>query len=130
MKKVVLLLTAFFVCLAAPMSYLVMRTYQSIEREERAEFRFFTESLFDRIEGDLARIVIREESGRWIIIEPTAPAILILWACSSRRLPGRHRNRLSWAIFRITPTVHCFPLSGPIQSRKQIPGIYMQTSKN
>ena len=61
MKKVVLLLTAFFVCLAAPMSYLVMRTYQSIEREERAEFRFFTESLFDRIEEDLARIVIREE---------------------------------------------------------------------
>ena len=62
MKKVVLLLTAFFVCLAAPMSYLVMRTYQSIEHEERAEFRFFTESLFDRIEEDLARIVIREES--------------------------------------------------------------------
>lgn len=62
MKKVVLLLTTFFVCLAAPMSYLVMRTYQSIEREERAEFRFFTESLFDRIEEDLARIVIREEN--------------------------------------------------------------------
>ncbi len=62
MKKVVLLLTAFFVCLAAPMSYLVVRTYQSIEREERAEFRYFTESLFDRIEEDLARIVIREEA--------------------------------------------------------------------
>jgi hypothetical protein len=61
MKKVVLLLAAFFVCLAAPMSYLVVRTYQSIEREERAEFRYFSESLFDRIEEDLARIVIREE---------------------------------------------------------------------
>ena len=61
MKKVVLLLAAFFVCLAAPMSYLVVRTYQSIEREERAEFRYFSESLFDRIEEDLTRIVIREE---------------------------------------------------------------------
>jgi signal transduction histidine kinase len=61
MKKLVLLLTAFFVCLAAPMSYLVMRTYESIEHEERAEFRYFSESLFDRIEEDLARIVIREE---------------------------------------------------------------------
>jgi len=62
MKKVILLLAAFFICLAAPMSYLVLRTYQSIEREELAEFRYFTESLFDRIEGDLARIVIREEN--------------------------------------------------------------------
>ncbi len=62
MKKVILLLVVFFVCLAAPMSYLVMRTYRSLEREEKAEFRYFTESLFDRIEEDLARIVIREEN--------------------------------------------------------------------
>ncbi|MBW2466892.1 MAG: HAMP domain-containing histidine kinase [Deltaproteobacteria bacterium] len=62
MKKVILLLATFFICLTAPMSYLVVRTFQGIEHEERTEFRYFTESLFDRIEEDLARIVIREES--------------------------------------------------------------------
>ncbi|MGD9023151.1 MAG: HAMP domain-containing sensor histidine kinase, partial [Deltaproteobacteria bacterium] len=61
MKKLRLLILVFCVALLIPLAYFVLRTYRSLEQEERAELRYFAEALFDKIEEELGALVVREE---------------------------------------------------------------------
>lgn len=62
MKKLRLFILIFFLALTIPLSYLVLRTYSSLEQEEAAELRYFAETLFDKMEEELAELVQREET--------------------------------------------------------------------
>ena len=62
MKRLKLLLLLFSFALAAPLAYFVLRTHESLEREETAELRFFAETLFNQMEEELALLVQKEES--------------------------------------------------------------------
>ncbi len=62
MNRFRILLVVFFLVIAAPLGYFVVRTHVSLGQEERAELRYFTETLFGRMEEELASLVLREES--------------------------------------------------------------------
>ncbi len=51
----------FCVALSIPVGYFVLRTYRSLEQEERAQLRFFAETIFAEMEREMAAIVRREE---------------------------------------------------------------------
>ncbi|MBU0730948.1 MAG: HAMP domain-containing histidine kinase [Proteobacteria bacterium] len=61
MKRLQVFILIFFLGLVFPLSYLLVRTYASLAQEEEAELRYFAETLFDRMEGELAQLVQREE---------------------------------------------------------------------
>ena len=60
MRRLKFYMLLFGVALALPLGYLVLRTHQSLEREEEAELRFFAETLFDAMEQELALFVRME----------------------------------------------------------------------
>ncbi len=62
MKKLSLLMVLFILLLAIPLGWVVTRSYESLGQEERAEFRFFGEALFDRMEEEMAAMIRREEA--------------------------------------------------------------------
>ena len=61
MKRLTVLLLVFFLALLAPLAYLTRTTYQSLEKEETARLRYFAETVFDLMEEELGRLVVREE---------------------------------------------------------------------
>ncbi len=61
MKKLSFLMALFIILLAVPLGWVVTRAYQSLGQEEQAEFRFFGEALFDRMEEEMAAMIRREE---------------------------------------------------------------------
>ena len=61
MKRLRLLILVFCVALSVPLAYFVVRTYRSLEQDESAELRFFAETLFDEMEAELGRLVLKEE---------------------------------------------------------------------
>jgi signal transduction histidine kinase len=61
MKRLKILIFIFCLALTIPLGYFVLRTYDSLAQEEEAELRFFAETLFDRMEEELARLVNKEE---------------------------------------------------------------------
>jgi len=61
MKRLRVLILVFAMALVVPLGYLVFRTLDSLEQEETAELRFFANTLFDRMEQELAALVQREE---------------------------------------------------------------------
>lgn len=62
MKRLILFIILFFLALAIPLGILIHRTEQTLIREERAEFAFFSQALFDRMEQELAELVQIEEN--------------------------------------------------------------------
>ena len=62
MKRFGWRLIVFALALSVPLAYFVARTYRGMAREEEERLRFFAESLFDRMERDLAMFVAREEA--------------------------------------------------------------------
>jgi signal transduction histidine kinase len=62
MKRFKLYIVLFFLALCLPLSYMIWRTYAGVAQEERAQLRFFAESLFDDMERELAELVRREEN--------------------------------------------------------------------
>ncbi len=62
MKRLRLLILAFCLALSIPLAYVVWHTYQGLAQEERAQLRFFSESLFDEMENKLAELVQQEEN--------------------------------------------------------------------
>ncbi len=61
MRRLKLFILIFSIALAVPLGYLVLRTHQSLVREEEAELRYFAETLFNDMEEELALLVQREE---------------------------------------------------------------------
>lgn len=62
MNRLKILIIAFFICLAIPLAFLVLWTQESLEREELAELKYFSEAVFDNIEDELTALVAFEES--------------------------------------------------------------------
>jgi signal transduction histidine kinase len=62
MKRFKLYILLFCLALCLPLSYVIWRTYAGVAQEERAQLRFFAESLFDDMERELAELVRREEN--------------------------------------------------------------------
>ena len=61
MKRLKLLIVLFCLTVSLPLAYVILRTYDGLDREERATLHFFSETLFDKMEEELARLVQREE---------------------------------------------------------------------
>jgi signal transduction histidine kinase len=62
MKKLSFLMALFILLLTIPLGWVVTRSYESLRQEELAEFRFFGEALFDRIEEEMAALILTEEA--------------------------------------------------------------------
>jgi signal transduction histidine kinase len=61
MRRLKLLMLLFCLAISLPLAYVVIQTYRGLEQEERSQLRFFSETLFNEIEADLAQLVQREE---------------------------------------------------------------------
>lgn len=73
MKRFGWRLVVFALALSVPLAYFVARTYRGMAQEENARLRFFAETLFDKMERDLAVFVGREEARPVDAYAPTAP---------------------------------------------------------
>jgi len=62
MKRLRVLILIFCFFLSVPLGYFILRTHQSLDQEERAELRYFADTLFFEMEKELADFVSREES--------------------------------------------------------------------
>lgn len=61
MKKFRRLILIFCLLLSIPLGYFIFRTHQAMAREERAELRYFADTLFSEMENELSGFVAREE---------------------------------------------------------------------
>ena len=61
MKRLQILILIFCLSLSIPLGYFVVRTYRGLEQEESATLRYFANTLFDKMEQDLAALVQLEE---------------------------------------------------------------------
>ena len=64
MRRLKALILVFAATLTIPLGYFVWRTWRGLAQEERAELGYFAETLFDRMESELAEFVRREEARR------------------------------------------------------------------
>lgn len=62
MNRLTLVIALVFMTLAIPLGWFILRSYESLTREETATMRFVTMTLFDAMEEELAEIVSREEA--------------------------------------------------------------------
>lgn len=62
MRRLQVLILLFCAALTIPLAYFIIRTYQGLKQEEVAELKYFAETVFDRMEGELARLVRVEEA--------------------------------------------------------------------
>ncbi|MEZ4526994.1 MAG: ATP-binding protein [Desulfobacterales bacterium] len=62
MKKLRYLILLFCICLSLPLGWFVFRSHQSLEQEERAQLRYFAQTLFEEMERELAMLVREEEN--------------------------------------------------------------------
>ena len=62
MKRLRILILIFCLAVSLPLAFVVWQTYQGLEQEERAQLRFFSEAILDKMEAELAALVQREES--------------------------------------------------------------------
>ncbi len=61
MNRLKLFILLFFIAVSFPLGFVIWHSYLGLEQEERAQLRFFSEKLFDQMEGDLAELVQQEE---------------------------------------------------------------------
>jgi len=61
MRRLKLLIILFFLALAIPLGYVLLRAYQSLEQEEMAELQYFAATLFNAMEEELEALILREE---------------------------------------------------------------------
>ncbi|MFZ2631861.1 MAG: histidine kinase dimerization/phospho-acceptor domain-containing protein, partial [Desulfosalsimonadaceae bacterium] len=61
MKRIQLFMIIFFIGLSIPLGYFIVRTHQGLDQEERAELRYFADTLFYEMEKELSDLVLREE---------------------------------------------------------------------
>ncbi len=61
MNRLKLFILIFLLTISLPLAVVVYRSYSGLKQEERAQMRFFSTTLVDRIEGELAQLVQTEE---------------------------------------------------------------------
>jgi signal transduction histidine kinase len=62
MKRLKLLILVFCIAISLPLAYVVRQSFQGLAEEERAQLRFFSQTLFDEMEKKLAEWVQQEEN--------------------------------------------------------------------
>ena len=62
MRRLRLYILLFGAALTIPLAYFVLQTHRSVEQEELAELRYFTEALFEEMETELAVLIHNEEA--------------------------------------------------------------------
>ncbi len=62
MKRLKLLILVFCIAISLPLAYVVRQSFQGLAEEERAQLRFFCQTLFDEMERNLAEWVQQEEN--------------------------------------------------------------------
>jgi len=62
MKKFRRLILVFFTAISVPLGFVIWQTYAGLEREERGQLQYFSETLFDQMQRELAYLVQREEN--------------------------------------------------------------------
>jgi signal transduction histidine kinase len=61
-KRLKRLILLFCLAISIPLAYVIWHTYQGLAQEERSQLRFFSETLFDEMELEMADLVQREEN--------------------------------------------------------------------
>jgi signal transduction histidine kinase len=62
MKRLRRYIVIFCLAVSIPLAFVILRTAESLGREEKAQLGFFAEALFDGMERELAELVQREEN--------------------------------------------------------------------
>ncbi|MFH0726788.1 MAG: HAMP domain-containing sensor histidine kinase [Pseudomonadota bacterium] len=62
MKRLKLLILVFCIAISLPLAHVVRQSFQGLAEEERAQLRFFSQTLFDEMEKTLAERVQQEEN--------------------------------------------------------------------
>lgn len=62
MKRLKLLILLFCVAISLPLAYVIRQSFQGLAEEERAQLRFFSQTLFDEMETKLAEWIQQEEN--------------------------------------------------------------------
>ncbi len=62
MKRLRLFILIFSVAISLPLAFVIWQTYAGLGQEERAQLRYFSETLFDQMEKELAELVQQEEN--------------------------------------------------------------------
>lgn len=62
MSRLKLFIVLFFVTVSIPLAFVIWQTYSGLEQEEKGQLRFFSETMFDRMEAELADLVQVEEN--------------------------------------------------------------------
>ncbi|MDJ0623975.1 MAG: HAMP domain-containing sensor histidine kinase [Desulfocapsaceae bacterium] len=61
MNKLKLFILIFFVTTSLPLAFVIWQSYSGLQQEERAQLNFFSLTLFDQMEEELAKLVQAEE---------------------------------------------------------------------
>lgn len=61
MSRLKLLILIFLFATSLPLAFVIYQSYSGLEQEERAQLRFFSTTLFNQIELDLAELIQAEE---------------------------------------------------------------------
>ncbi len=61
MSRLKLLILIFLVATSIPLTFVIYQSYSGLQQEERAQLRFFSTTLFNTIEQDLAELIQAEE---------------------------------------------------------------------
>ena len=62
MNRLRLFILLFFIMVSLPLGFVIWRSYSGLEQEERAQLLYFSETLFDQMERELADLIQREEN--------------------------------------------------------------------
>lgn len=62
MRRLKRFMLLFCLVLSVPTAFLLLHTHRSLEQEEKSELRYFANSLFDRMEEELALLIQKEEA--------------------------------------------------------------------
>jgi signal transduction histidine kinase len=62
MKRLKLYIVLFCLVISIPLTIVILRTSESLAREEKAQLSFFAETLFDQMERELAQRIQQEEN--------------------------------------------------------------------
>lgn len=61
MNRLKLFILIFLITTSLPLAFVIYQSYSGLKQEERAQLRFFSTTLFDQMEQDLAELVQAEE---------------------------------------------------------------------
>lgn len=62
MKRLQIFILLFLLALSIPMTYVIWQTFAGLQQEERAQLRYFAETMLDEMERELAELVQDEEN--------------------------------------------------------------------